>query len=73
MFLFFKYKNQIDPPSGEIQKKNENVAQLLAQGKVDELYPMPADLPSEYVSEYTSWVQKVKAVFSSPKLKTLMY
>jgi len=64
-------KNQVEPISQEQQKRNESIPTLLTQGKVDQVFPKPADLPSEYNSEYTSWVEKVKSVFLSPKVKDL--
>jgi len=44
---------------------------LLSQGNVDQVFPKPANLPSEYEKEYNSWVDKVKSVFLSPKVKDI--
>jgi len=62
-------KNLVEPITPEQQKREEGISTLLSQGKIEQVFPKPADLPAEYNSEYTSWVEKIKAIFLSPKIK----
>jgi len=66
-----KTKNLLDPLTPEEQKKQDSVTLLLTQGKVEEAFPKPHDLPAEYESQYTTWVERVRSVFTSPKLKDI--
>jgi len=66
-----RLKNQIEPISPEQQKRNDSIPSLLTQGKVEQVFPRPSDLPSESVQEYNTWIEKVKAVFQSPKVKDI--
>jgi len=67
----YKFQNVIEPPTPEQLKKLEEIPTLLAQGKAEEVYPKPDNLDAELVPEYNSWIEKIKAVFTSPKMKDI--
>jgi len=44
---------------------------LIRQGKVDQVFPKPQNLDSDLTAEYNSWLERVKSVVTSPKMKDI--